>query len=109
MDVRHVCALTLLAAGVAAVLLAALALLVLPTPYARLHALSPASSLGVPLICLALALDAGAGRGAVKLLFIGALTAVTGPVLTVAIGRTMSREGERPDGVPEDVPSEPPA
>lgn len=92
MGATHVCALILLAAGTAAVLLAAVALLVLPTPYARLHALSPASSLGIPLICLALALDAGAGRQAVKLLFIGALTAVSGPVLSIVIGRTMLRE-----------------
>jgi multicomponent Na+:H+ antiporter subunit G len=104
MDARHMCALALLAAGCAAVLLAAAALLVLPTPYARLHALSPASSLGVPLVCLALALDAGPGRAAVKLLFIGALTALAGPVLSIVIGRTMLREdratGANPPGAP---------
>jgi multicomponent Na+:H+ antiporter subunit G len=97
MNPGHVCAVILLVCGTAALLLSALALAVLPTPYTRLHALSPASSLGVPLICLALALDAGGGREAVKLLFIGALTAVAGPVLTVVIGRTMAREGEGPD------------
>ncbi|SDM76627.1 cation:proton antiporter [Actinacidiphila guanduensis] len=108
MDARHVCALALLTAGCAALLLAAAALLLLPTPYARLHALSPASSLGVPLICLALALDAGAGRQAVKLLFVGALTALSGPALTVVIGRTMLR-AEEAGGDAADVPEEPPA
>ncbi|MYS23432.1 multisubunit sodium/proton antiporter, MrpG subunit [Streptomyces sp. DvalAA-14] len=98
MDVRHGFALALLFCGTAALLLSALALLALPTAYTRLHALAPASSLGVPLICLALALDAGGGREAVKLLFIGALTAVSGPVIAIVIGRTMAREGEAPDG-----------
>ncbi|WP_329129952.1 monovalent cation/H(+) antiporter subunit G [Streptomyces sp. NBC_01476] len=106
MDVRHGFAVALLVCGMAALLLSALALLALPTPYARLHALSPAASLGVPLICLALALDAGPGRAALKLLFIGALTAVSGPVVTIVIGRTMAREGEQPGG---DAPGEPPA
>jgi multicomponent Na+:H+ antiporter subunit G len=98
MTLSHVCALALLACGCAALLLAALAVVALPTPYARLHALAPASSLGVPLICLALAVDAGPGRTAVKLLFIGALTAVSGPVVSIVIGRTMARlhEGEPP-------------
>jgi multicomponent Na+:H+ antiporter subunit G len=98
MDVRHGFAVALLMCGVAALLLAALGLVALPTPYTRLHALAPATSLGVPLICLALALDAGPGRAAVKLLFIGALTAVSGPVISVVISRTMAREGEAPDG-----------
>lgn len=93
MTASHVCALVLMGCGCAALLLAALAVLVLPTPYARLHALAPASSLGVPLICLALAVDAGPGRTAVKLLFIGALTAVSGPVVSIVIGRTMARVG----------------
>jgi multicomponent Na+:H+ antiporter subunit G len=94
MDVRHLCALILLAAGTAAILLAAAGLLLLPTPYSRLHALPAASSLGIPLICLALALDAGPGRQALKVLFIGALTAVSGPALSIVIGRTMAVEEE---------------
>jgi multicomponent Na+:H+ antiporter subunit G len=94
MDVTHAVALALLGCGVAVLLLSALALLVLPGPYGRLHALSPAGSLGVPLVSLALALDAGPGRAAVKLLFIGALTALTGPALAIVIGRTIARETE---------------
>jgi multicomponent Na+:H+ antiporter subunit G len=93
MSGAHVLALTLLWCGAAALLLAAVALAVLPTAWGRLHALAPASGLGVPLVCLGLAVDAGAGRAAVKLLFIGALTAVSGPVVTVAVGRTVIRTG----------------
>lgn len=93
MSAAHVLALVLLWCGAAALLLAAAALAVLPTAWGRLHALAPASGLGVPLVCLGLAVDAGAGRAAVKLLAIGALTAVSGPVVTVAIGRTVVRAG----------------
>jgi multicomponent Na+:H+ antiporter subunit G len=96
MSAGHVLALVLLWCGAAALLLSAAALAVLPTAYGRLHALAPATGLGVPLVCLGLAVDAGAGRAAVKLLAVGALTAVSGPVLTVVIGRTMIRTGEQP-------------
>jgi monovalent cation/proton antiporter MnhG/PhaG subunit len=92
----HVLAVAALVCGCAALLLSALALAVLPTPYTRLHALAPATSLGVPLISLALALDAGGGRQAVKLLLIGVLTAASGPALTIVIGRVMAGEGEEP-------------
>lgn len=105
----HVLALVLLWCGAAALLLSAAALAVLPTAYGRLHALAPATSLGLPLVCLGLAVDAGAGRAAVKLLFIGALTAVSGPVITVVIGRTMIRTGGRaPDAAGTDE-GDPPA
>lgn len=104
----HVLALVLLWCGVAALLLSAAALAVLPTAYGRLHALAPATSLGVPLVCLGLAVDAGAGRAAVKLLFIGALTAVSGPVITVVIGRTIVRTGGRPTGAAGSGEGEPP-
>jgi multicomponent Na+:H+ antiporter subunit G len=105
MDLRHVIALTLLACGTAALLLSALALVVLPGPGARLHALSPSTTLGAPLVCLALALDAGPGRAAVKLLFVGVVSALCGPVLTAVIGRTTAREGERPDGAGGEPPT----
>ncbi|MFB7909887.1 monovalent cation/H(+) antiporter subunit G [Kitasatospora sp. NPDC056076] len=87
MTARHVVALALLVAATAVLLLSTCALLVLPRPYARLHALAPATSLGAPLMALALALDTGPGRGAVKLLVVGALLAAGGPITTMAIGR----------------------
>ncbi|MBO1417117.1 monovalent cation/H(+) antiporter subunit G [Streptomyces sp. FH025] len=88
MTVRHFLALVLLGAGTAALLLAALALVVLPGPYLRLHALSPAAVLGAPLVALALAVDTGPGRAAVKLLVIGLLLAVGGTITTMAVART---------------------
>ena len=106
MSATHVLALVLLWCGAAALLLAAAAAAVLPTAYGRLHALAPAAGLGVPLVCLGLAVDAGAGRAAVKLLAVGVLTAVSGPVLTVAIGRTMIRTGGQDAGAES---GEPPA
>ncbi|WP_441247553.1 monovalent cation/H(+) antiporter subunit G [Kitasatospora sp. McL0602] len=93
---RHHAALVLLIAGTGVLLLSGLALLRLPAPYLRLHALSPAASLGAPLVALALAVDNGPGRGAVKLLVIGALLVVGGTVTTMAIGRTTVRN-EHPE------------
>ncbi|MFH9347738.1 monovalent cation/H(+) antiporter subunit G [Kitasatospora sp. NPDC017646] len=91
MTPRHTLALVLLVAGTAALLLAALALAVLPGPYLRLHALSPAAALGAPLVALALAVDTGPGRAAVKLLVIGLLLAAGGTVTTMAVARTTVR------------------
>ncbi|MGW2250202.1 monovalent cation/H(+) antiporter subunit G [Kitasatospora sp. NPDC001660] len=85
---RHAVALVLLCAGTAALLLSTLALIVLPGPYLRLHALSPAAALGAPLVALALAVDTGPGRAAAKLLVIGLLLAVGGTVTTMAVART---------------------
>ena len=103
MSVRHLIALVLLVAGTAVLLLSACALLVLPGPYARLHALAPATSLGAPLIALALAVDTGPGRAAVKLLAIGALLAVSGPITTMAIGRVTVTTDPGQPGQPEEA------
>jgi len=102
-SIRHVIALVLLVAGTAVLLLSACALLALPRPYARLHALAPATSLGAPLIALALAVDTGPGRGAVKLLAIGALLAVSGPITTMAIGRVTVTTDPGQPGQPEEA------
>ncbi|MFF8375691.1 monovalent cation/H(+) antiporter subunit G [Streptomyces sp. NPDC015661] len=97
MEVRSVCAALLLTAGVAVLLLAVLALHVLPGPYARLHALSSASSLGAPLVVLAAAVSEGPGRGAAALLVVAALLAVGGALTAPALGRcTAQHEGRMP-------------
>ncbi|MFC8719864.1 cation:proton antiporter [Kitasatospora sp. NPDC057198] len=96
MTSRHVLALVLLAAGSGALLLAAAALVRLPGRYLRLHALSAASTLGVPLTAAAAAVETGPGRAAGKLLLIGALVLAAGPVTTMAIGRlTVRLDAER--------------
>jgi multicomponent Na+:H+ antiporter subunit G len=92
MEARHVCSLVLLFAGVGTLLLSVFVFTVLPRPYARIHALSTATSLGAPLVALALAVEAGPGRSAVKLLVIGALIALSGPVTTMAIGRVTAQQ-----------------
>ncbi|MFF3644111.1 monovalent cation/H(+) antiporter subunit G [Streptomyces sp. NPDC002564] len=88
---RHVCALALLTAGVAVLLLSALALLVLDRPYGRLHALAPAASIGVPLVALAAAVETGPGRAAVKLLVLALVSAAGGPATTIAVARAQAR------------------
>jgi multicomponent Na+:H+ antiporter subunit G len=98
MDARHAVCLVLLFCGLAAILLSACALLALPGPYQRLHGLAPATSLGLPLLCLSLAVDQGAGRTAVKLLVIAALAAVTGPVVGIAVGRTIIESADDREG-----------
>ena len=102
MEIRHLIALVLLVLGTAALLLSGFALLALPGPYARLHALAPATSLGAPLIALALAIDTGPGRAALKLLFLGALLALSGPVTTTAVGRVIA--ATEPGLAPEPEP-----
>jgi multicomponent Na+:H+ antiporter subunit G len=91
MPARHIAALALLAAGCAVLVLSAVAFVRLPGPYARLHALAPASSLGAPLVALAAAVETGPGRAAVKLLVIGLLLAAGGPVCAMAAGRAQAR------------------
>lgn len=102
MTARHLAALALLGAGVAVLLLSALALLVLPGPYSRVHALTPAASLGFPLVAVAAAVQTGPGRAAVKLLFIALLLAAGGAVTTMAVGRvTAEQEGDLRKDTPE--------
>lgn len=113
MSVRHLCAVVLLLAGVGVLALSAVALLVLPRPYARLHALSPAASLGTPLVVLAAAAETGPGRAALKLLFIALLSAAGGAVTTMALARAQLRAdgaarrtgavGRSPDHTPPPV------
>ncbi|WP_053693558.1 monovalent cation/H(+) antiporter subunit G [Streptomyces sp. WM6372] len=93
----HAVAAVLLWLGVACLLAAAGALVLLRGrgSLARLHALAPANGLGVPLITCAVALEQGAGRAAAKTLLIGLLLAVGGTVTTIAIGKATADEEGR--------------
>ncbi|MFF7983188.1 cation:proton antiporter [Streptomyces sp. NPDC007901] len=91
MTVRHVCALVLLAAGTGVLLLSAVGLVALPGPFQRLHALTPASTVGVPLVALAMAVETGPGRAALKLLVIAVVVALGGAVTAMAIGRATAQ------------------
>ncbi|MFF4793969.1 MULTISPECIES: cation:proton antiporter [unclassified Streptomyces] len=97
MTPRHVTVLVLLWAGVGCVLLSAVAVLRLRGTLMRLHALAPPSCAGIPLIALAVAVDQGVGRAAVKTLFIGLVFAVGGTVTTIAVGRA-SQQAEEGEG-----------
>ncbi|BBA95549.1 hypothetical protein RVR_449 [Actinacidiphila reveromycinica] len=94
MTAGHVVALTLLWAGVACVLLSAAALVRLDGTAARLHALAASSGLGVPLIAVAVAVDQGPGRAAVRTLFIGLVFAAGGTAATIAVGKAAWESGE---------------
>lgn len=86
---RSVVALVLGASGVALLVAAALALLRLRTPLDRLHAAAVATSAGVPLVAVALAVHDGTLHGVAKLLLTGALVAATGPALSTATARAV--------------------
>ncbi|MFC0602473.1 cation:proton antiporter [Streptomyces palmae] len=99
MTARHLVVLVMLWAGTGCLLLSALAILRLRGTLMRLHALAPASVLGVPLIAVAVAVDQGGSRAAVKTLVIGLLFAAGSTVTTIAVGRASHQaeaEGGRP-------------
>jgi multicomponent Na+:H+ antiporter subunit B len=83
--------LVLYMAGVAVMVAAALGALVPRRIYGRLHFLTPMTSLGAPLIGLALAIQNGWGLVTGEILLIVALQAVTGPVLATAAGRVSAQ------------------
>ena len=97
--------LVLLWLGVAVCVASALGMLLLRDPADRLHLTAPLNTLGVPLVAVALALDTGWGRQAVKIVLIGLLLVGTGAVLTAATGQAM-RSGE-PTGDPYSPGQEP--
>jgi monovalent cation/proton antiporter MnhG/PhaG subunit len=83
----HDLMLALYAAGLAVVVLAPLAALRVRHVYNRLHFVTPMTSLGAPLIGLALAIQNGWGLTTAQELLIVGVLAVTGPVLAAATGR----------------------
>jgi multisubunit Na+/H+ antiporter MnhG subunit len=86
--------LVLLWAGIAAVVLSCLGALTLRRVYNRLHYLTPMTSIGAPLIGLALAIDNGWGLTTAGILFDVFVLVLTGPVLEAATGRAAAqREG----------------
>lgn len=85
------------AAGTAVVVLCALAMLRLTDVYDRLHAVTPATSLGGLLICVGLACHDQTLHGVFKYLFTGVLLAVLGPASSIAAARAAwAREEDRP-------------
>lgn len=79
----------LLWTGVAGALLCCVGVLIMPTPYDRLHFLSAASTVPTFLIVAAVAIEAGLDADTVKAVLIGVILMVIGPVLTHAIARAI--------------------
>lgn len=90
----HGLMLALYAAGLAVVVLASMAALVLRGVLNRLHLLTPVTSVGGPLIGLALAIRDGWSLTTGEIGLTVALLALSGPVLEAATGRvTAQRQG----------------
>lgn len=94
MSTLHLIALVLLWLGTAVIVVAALGSLLMHSLYARLHFLTPITTVGAPLIGIGLAVDSHSGLAAGEYLLIVAVMAVSGPALEAATGRvTAQREG----------------
>jgi multicomponent Na+:H+ antiporter subunit G len=94
--------LALLAAGLAVTVGASIAAVTARQAITRLHFVTPITSIGFPLIGLAIAVANGPGLSTAEVLFIVFLVAVSGPVLETAIGRVIAqREGVVADEGPE--------
>lgn len=89
--IAHEVALGLYGAGTAVVVAAALGAVTMRQAYNRLHFLTPGTSLGAPLIGLALGIENGWGLTTALDLFIVFLLALTGPVLEAATGRVAAQ------------------
>lgn len=83
----------LLAAGVAVIVASCLATLSFTRVHDRLHYLTPVTSLGAPLVGMALAIENGWGETTAQILLTVFLLAVSGPVLEAATGRVAAEQG----------------
>lgn len=102
MSAGHVASLVLLWTGIAVTVLSCLAAMRVRRVYVRLHYLSPLTSIGAPLVGLALAVANGWGLTTAQDLFIVFLLVITGPVLESATGRmSAQREGLIEEDSPE--------
>ena len=94
--------LVLCAAGIAVVVASALGAAVMCKAYNRMHFISPATSLGAPLIGAALGIENGWGLTTGLIVLIVGLLALTGPALEAATGRVAAqREGLLPEESPQ--------
>ncbi|MFI1538703.1 monovalent cation/H(+) antiporter subunit G [Streptomyces anandii] len=87
----HIAALVCETAGVAVVVASALAALAMRRAYNRLHFLTPATSLGAPLIAAALVLENGWGLTAGLDILIVLLLALSAPALEAATARVLAQ------------------
>lgn len=88
--------------AVAVVAFAGIGALLARKPLATLHFLAPLTTLAVPLFAVAVMLNLGLSLGSATVAAIAVVVAVSGPAVTVAIGRTLAEEqgidvGESPE------------
>jgi multicomponent Na+:H+ antiporter subunit G len=89
---REVAVAVLLALAGLVVLLCAVGLAAAPGPLAKLHFVTPVTSVAGPLLGVAYAVDQGLGLPAGLVLLTVAVLAATGPVLGAAVGRLAAAE-----------------
>jgi monovalent cation/proton antiporter MnhG/PhaG subunit len=77
----------LISGGIAVCLLSCLSLVLLPTAYEALHAVTPVTSLGTPLVIAGLAINDATLHGVAKLILIALLIMLSGPAVSVATAR----------------------
>jgi multicomponent Na+:H+ antiporter subunit G len=91
----------LLAAGTLLTVLAGVGVLRLPDVFARMHAATKSSSLGLALVLLGAALRVRGVGDTAKLVLVIALQFLTAPVAAHLVGRAAHRAGEALDHVTE--------
>jgi multicomponent Na+:H+ antiporter subunit G len=89
---REIAVAVLLGLAGLVVVLAALGLVAAPGALARLHFVTPVTSVAGPLVGVAAAVDQGLGPTSGLVLLTVALLAATGPVLGAAVGRLAAAE-----------------
>ncbi|KTC92626.1 cation:proton antiporter [Legionella cincinnatiensis] len=77
--------------GVVLILLSSIALVILPTAYARLHFLAP-TTLGIFLIVISILIKEGLNQQGIKSLLVFIILMLIGPVLTHATARAGKME-----------------
>lgn len=87
MTAADIAATTLLVAGIAIEIASTLGVLVMPNVYARLHFVTPASTLGPAFVAGAVFVDRSFSQGTLKAGLVAILLIVAGPMLTHATAR----------------------
>lgn len=85
-------AVILLGLGIVVMAFSAAGVLVVRNRYDRLHFVAPAATLGMPLIGVAVAIDTGFAAPTAKLALIVALTVLTSPIVSAAMGFAIRQE-----------------
>ncbi len=87
MAVMNIISLLLLSAGILIVFLSISAIVFLPSTFARLHYLGPASTVGIILITLAVLIQEGFNSVGIKSIILASFIIISAPVLTHSTSR----------------------